>query len=318
MRDKPVLGDLAGDERNRTRLEVAMDLARRYQAHVMALFIATPVGTPAEITGRGASLVQISEATEIAREKAVSLETEFRERCKRDRVSGTWLVEEGDHLDLLGRHAHCADLAIVSQTDPEHLEDRLMLQFPDHLTLVSGCPVLVILHAGEAGRVPQWVRMTIRRSVEALRRRWRGRRGGGAGGRVLVIPRAGEVGRLGGRVVIAWKSTSGAVRAIRGALPFLKEAEKVEILTVGDKGGVSVPAAEVAGFLARHRVKAEVHSESDGEGQIGKAILAHGRAFGADLLVMWAYGHSRLRELILGGATRHVMTHMTTPVLMSH
>ena len=275
MTIKTILVHLADDERHKTRLEVAMDLARRYQAHVMALFIATPVGTPAEITGRGASLVQIAEATEIAHEKAVPLEAEFRERCKHDRVSGTWLVEEGDHLELLGRHAHCADLAIVSQTDPGHLEDRMMLQLPDHLTLVAGCPV-------------------------------------------LVIPHAGEVGHLGRRVVIAWKSTPAAVRAIRGALPFLKEAEKVEILTVGDKGGVSVPAEEVADFLARHRVKAEAHSEPSGEGQIGEAILVHGRAFGADLLVMGAYGHSRLRELILGGATRHVMTHMTTPVLMSH
>jgi len=82
--------------------------------------------------------------------------------------------------------------------------------------------------------------------------------------------------------------------------------------------GQHIPGADIAGHLARHGVKAEVHAVVAPDLDVGTALLSAAADFGTDLMVMGGYGHSRLRELALGGATRHILASMTMPVLMSH
>ena len=119
-------------------------------------------------------------------------------------------------------------------------------------------------------------------------------------------------------VVIAWDGGREATRAVFDALPFLRLAKKVWIFGVDEAKRGFEPEADIATTLARHKIKAEItHVSSDGM-NTGETLFRAAKDQGAGLLVMGAYGHSRLSEFVFGGATRHVLRHLTMPVLMSH
>lgn len=139
-----------------------------------------------------------------------------------------------------------------------------------------------------------------------------------AGRPVLVIPYIGAAATLGERMLIAWNASREAVRAVNDALPLLQRAKKVTVLSVNPPGGVAIPGADIALHLARHGVKAEADHVEAHDIAVGDMLLSRAADKAVDLIVMGAYGHSRLRELVLGGATRHLLRHMTVPVLMSH
>lgn len=142
----------------------------------------------------------------------------------------------------------------------------------------------------------------------------------GSGRPALIIPRHGKFPVVGERVVVAWNGSREATRAIHDSLPILERAKSVTVMEVNPKTG-SVPriaGADIATHLARHGVKVEVSSTVANDIEVGDAILSRLADLGADLLVMGAYGHSRLREYAFGGATLHVLRHMTVPVFMSH
>jgi nucleotide-binding universal stress UspA family protein len=142
----------------------------------------------------------------------------------------------------------------------------------------------------------------------------------GVGRPVLVVPRYGTFERLGKRVLIAWNGSREATRAVQDALPILERATKVTVLSVDPEGESQprIPSADIALHLARHGIAAEAASTSSVDIGVGNALLSRAADLGADLIVMGAYGHSRMREMVLGGATRHLLQHMTVPVLMSH
>ena len=124
------------------------------------------------------------------------------------------------------------------------------------------------------------------------------------------------------RIAIAWNGSAEALRAVHAALPMLIPAWKVVILNRGGNQASLMdqwlPGFDLASYLQRHGVIAESHALTDrGEG-IGTDLLQAADAFQADLLVMGGYGHTRLRERILGGATREVLEKSTIPVLMRH
>jgi len=123
-------------------------------------------------------------------------------------------------------------------------------------------------------------------------------------------------------VLVGWDASREAARAVRDAMPLLARAEAVTVLTIDAEqspfGHGEIPGADIALYLARHGVKAEVaRTVSAGIG-IGNTLLSRAADYEANLLVMGAYGHSRVRELLLGGTTRTVLTSMILPVLMSH
>lgn len=142
----------------------------------------------------------------------------------------------------------------------------------------------------------------------------------GAGRPALIVPRYGKFAALGQNVLVAWNRTREATRAVHDALPVLVRAKSVTVMEV-NPGGSAVPhiaGADIAKHLARHGVKADVSAAVAGDIDVGDMILSRIADLGADMLVMGAYGHSRLREFAFGGVTRHVLRHMTVPVLMSH
>ena len=140
----------------------------------------------------------------------------------------------------------------------------------------------------------------------------------GAGRPVLCVPKFGRFESCGRRVVIAWNGSREAARAVHDALPFLVEAERVGLFVADEKSGSASSAIDAAAHLAAHGVKVEVSRATLEDLDIGTAILNAAADFSADLIVMGAYGHTRLREWVLGGATRTILQSMTVPVILSH
>jgi len=136
---------------------------------------------------------------------------------------------------------------------------------------------------------------------------------------VLMVPAKGQFRDIGKRPVIAWNGSVEAARAVTAALPLLRDAAKVTVLMFAPQGGAqsAEPGADIATYLARHGVEVEV-KVCPPASDAGHAILSEAAKLQADLLVMGAYGHSRFREMVLGGATRTVLSELPLPVLMTH
>lgn len=185
----------------------------------------------------------------------------------------------GDPVLGLATSARYADLLVLGQADAETVDGPEQRDFPDHALLAAGRPTLMIPYAG-------------------------------------TFPVFGE------HAVVAWSATRESTRAVTDALPLLKRAKRVTVI-VGDAnpgygGHGAAPGSDIALYLARHGVKVEVSLERTAGLDVGSLLLSRISDLGADLLVMGAYGHSRLRELVMGGVTRTILKEMTVPVLMSH
>ncbi|MFL5260545.1 MAG: hypothetical protein ACJ8AS_12390 [Hyphomicrobiales bacterium] len=169
---------------------------------------------------------------------------------------------------------------------------------------------LVLMHATDPDQVSGVELDFIERVVMAV------------GRPVLVLPRAGVSTLKLDEIIVGWNGHREAARAVFDALPFLKAANSVRLVWVDPQrdsdleGGVA--GADLAETLARHEVKAIAEGLPSGGIDAGAALLQRATDTGGGILVMGAYGHSRLRELVFGGATRLVLDKMTLPVFMSH
>jgi nucleotide-binding universal stress UspA family protein len=174
----------------------------------------------------------------------------------------------------------------------------LMSRYADLVVLSQTDPAYQV--AGAVRQLPEYVMLNSARPV-------------------LVVPYAGRVDRLYGNAMVAWDGSVEAARALGGALPLLRRATAVTVAQF-QRGEVVAPAtqaADLTAWLARHGIRisvAEQHVDIDD----GNALLSLAADTQAGLLVMGGYGHSRLRELLLGGVTKTVLESMTVPVLMAH
>jgi nucleotide-binding universal stress UspA family protein len=138
---------------------------------------------------------------------------------------------------------------------------------------------------------------------------------------VIVVPYIQKAALKLDRIVCCWDGSRAAARAVNDALPFLKKARTVELFIVDNEktsGPRIVRGVEIGNHLARHDLKVDVAVEPAADLDVANAILSHTADCSADLIVMGGYGHSRMREFVLGGATRGILEAMTIPVLMSH
>jgi nucleotide-binding universal stress UspA family protein len=137
---------------------------------------------------------------------------------------------------------------------------------------------------------------------------------------VIVLPPGGTASRV-RRILVGWNARREAVRAVADAMPLLVRAEAVEVLVIDPErrrtGHGQEPGADIARHLARHGAQVEVRRLSSSGEDVGRVLLSQAAAFGADLVVMGAYGHSHLNEWIFGGVTRTVLREAGLPVLMS-
>ncbi len=256
------------------RLEIAMRLAQKHEAHLTALFARAFGNLPNLAIGHKREIDKQREESQArfeAAAKAAGISGEFRTA---DCRSSTDLV-----TDQLLVHARHVDLAIVGQHDRSRDDGSVPDDLAASLVLGSGRPV-------------------------------------------LVIPYAGEFKKLGERVLVAWNGSRESVRAINDAIPLLVDAKRVGVLALNPSEGGRIhgdlPSADICLHLSRHGVRAEAQMLSARDIDLGDMFLSVLADDGADLLVMGAYGTPRLRELVLGGVTRHILRQMTVPVLMSH
>lgn len=171
-----------------------------------------------------------------------------------------------------------ADLLVVGQIDPAEVNPVLSPDFPEYVATNCACPV-------------------------------------------LVVPYAPATETVGTRALIAWNASPEATRAVHSAVPLLKHAQLVQVMVFDGGGLASVhgdqPGRDIALYLARHGVAVDVMAEP-ANSDVGNALLSRGADIGADLLVMGCYGHTRFREIMLGGVSRTIFKSMTMPVLMAH
>ena len=141
-----------------------------------------------------------------------------------------------------------------------------------------------------------------------------------SGGPVIFVPFIQKGPLKLDRIMVCWDGSRAATRAIADATPFLHKAKQVEIVMVGAKPGkeTEIAGADLGQHLARHGLKIEVKRMTSSDIDVASTILSYVADSNADMLVMGGYGHSRLREFILGGVTRGILESMTVPVLMSH
>lgn len=190
-----------------------------------------------------------------------------------------WRTTEGDPVDQILKEAREAGLFVLGQPDDSDDDSFVAPQFAESVILASGRPV-------------------------------------------LVVPYAGTFSDVGARVLVAWDGGRECARALHDALPLLAGSRVHLLHANAAMQSLRVDAAPVA-VAARvlHDVGAEVEIEYEpaaNDVAIGDLILSRAADFGADLVVMGAYGHGRFRELMLGGVTRTILTSMTVPVLLSH
>ncbi len=135
---------------------------------------------------------------------------------------------------------------------------------------------------------------------------------------VLIVPYAGDFTDVGRRVLVAWNGSRESARAAADAIPLIKGAEQVMVLMVNPGEGSDAMGAEVKAYFARHGIAARPQTARTDEIEVDDVLLSTAADVSADMIVMGAYGRSRMREMILGGATHGLLKHMTAPVLMSH
>ena len=134
---------------------------------------------------------------------------------------------------------------------------------------------------------------------------------------LLLVPREPRL-RAPKTIAFAWNGSMEATRALVGALPLLEAAEAVHVLTAATAKTPAERGEGFATYLAWHGLSVEIHQLQPSTGAVGAALLDQARKLDADLLIMGGYGHGRVRELIFGGVTRHVLSHLELPVLLAH
>ena len=281
MSYKDLLVVLASDAASRGQIGLAAALAERFTAHLVGLYPLPVPEAPRHLGYYDPALLDpfFRELREQAQEASDKEREAFEHAASLRGISAEWrVVPEGPESDP-ALHARYVDLTILGQLDPDRGDSELIRPHPEHVTLASGRPI-------------------------------------------LVVPYAGHYETVGRRVLIGWNATREAARAVNDAMPLLAAAEIVTVLTIDAREGPDahgeLPGADISLHLARHGVKAEIERTVSAGIPAGDVLLSRAADLGADLLVIGAYGHSRVRELLLGGATRSILRSMTLPVLMSH
>lgn len=259
------------------RLEAAVDLAARLNAHLTGVYVRSAFPLP----NYGPELLSndvLKMYADMQNEGESNAHELFTRHIGAQSTRTSWRALPGSVPDVLANEARYSDLLILGQPDPED-EESLTRSLADQVIFTAGCPC-------------------------------------------LLIPYVGTETGFGHSPLIAWDGSREAARAIHDALPLLKLAGKATVLVAqpekleADLG--DLPGAMISEHLARHDITVEVEVLRGGVQNTGEAILSYVDAYGYDLIIMGAYGHSRWREIILGGVTRQIMAEMRTPVFMSH
>lgn len=278
---RSILVHLDSSKHAQARMAAAAALALQHDAHLIGLAPTGWMVMPAECVAAAGLAMYEEAAMRLLREGAQARLDDFRQRVERLGVSSyETRMAVGYAGEAMALAARYCDLTVVTQTDPEEARAEQSPQMAQDVLLQSGRPLLVLPYAGEWSIAPAH------------------------------------------RVLVGWNASREATRAMHDALPFLKKAAHVQVAVfetpedVGMAHG-DVPGGDIGLWLARHGVNVDV-KHVPAKVAAGEALLSHAFDINADLIVAGGYGHSRLRESILGGVTRTLMCSSPVPVLMSH
>ena len=275
MNCKTLLAHLDDSTHSAARIEFALELAQRHDAHLIGLYVVCQdLAHPIVLYGDG-RWSAVREAQLDANLQGA--QTRFLAVAERAGRSVEWRAPAGPAVEAAILHARHADLLILGQYDPKDPASYIAHSFVEDVLMGSGRPA-------------------------------------------IVLPYAEEVRSFAESVLIAWDGSRESARAMADALPIIKRAKFVTVITVQPHPQSGEPAGiDVAAWLERHGVQAgfaaapSAHDVSTGALLLNMLADRH-----IDLLVMGAYGHARVHERLLGGVTRTMLQSMTVPVLMSH
>lgn len=287
MSIKTILVPIDGTEVSRTALDVAFMVGRDLAAHVEVLHVATDPKDAVPLLGEGMSAAIIEEMIQLAEreatERSARAEAMFEDARKRFDLLAHANPPAGD--DASTTLVQCVGREDVLTAEKGRLTDLVVVARPTEKSEAS-------------------LAMTINAAIFET-------------GRPVLIAPPVVPETMATKIAISWNGSAEASRAVAAAMPLIVNAQSVVILTAENDKTSSAVAAELAAYLAWHGVSAESRPLPGGS-QVGQVLLEDCKAVGADLLVMGAYTHSRMRQLILGGVTKHVLASADLPVLMAH
>jgi nucleotide-binding universal stress UspA family protein len=281
---KTILVLLNGTNRTQQLLDAASAMAQQFDAHVIGLYVLPAVQVYSDV-GMLATPMLFEGYRDLFKSKLEGVRNKFEARVKQDGLKAEWRAVDSNSPDIAESaiaHSRGAELVITSQI--EHGPDgEIERDLVVRLIMESGRPVLIIPKKGN------------------------------------FAPRGEGIAE---KAIVGINGTRESARAMFDALPLLRLVKETRLVWVDPyrqrpEAG-EVPGAEEAAVLSRHGIKTTAEPMMTDGRNAGEALLMRANDLGADLLVMGAYAHSRMREFVFGGATRHVLEHMTIPVLMSH
>ena len=279
MSYKTILLHLNHEPRARAVLGVGIDLATRFEAHLIGchVFPSYRLTPPVPLPFATELAAQIKGAI---KKEADGLEGIFDEMTATQPFVSEWRSITSQHRDPAAtvlEQAHAADIVVAAQPDPAWQFSEI-LDFPERLALGAGRPVLVVPNFGQHRGVPKTVMIAWNQRRESARAVWD----------ALPLLQCAE------RVVV------------------------MTIMEGSQRSEAKALDTDIAAALARHGVKVEAAKTWATEYTVGEEIRVRALEQNADLVVLGCYGHSRLREYALGGVTRHMLRETTTPILFSH
>jgi nucleotide-binding universal stress UspA family protein len=271
--------------------EVAMDaalhLGRKFHARVEVLHVEMDVDSVMPVVGEGMSAAAIDQMMQSLRADAEARQAEAKRLFQEHVVAKKLPVVEPDAEPVAGKFAVCYRQVAGRQAEAVLHRARLA-----DITVLGG--------PGPDGGMQATFDAVLFDS-----------------GRPLLMVPAAPAGDIGATVAVAWNRSRESVRAVHAALPFLRQAKSIIVMTAREDGADAEPS-ELCRYLAAHGIAARTWAFSPESGKMGEALLSEAAKAHADLLVMGGYGHSRFREMVLGGATRGILAKATVPVFMMH
>ncbi len=277
MSFKDILVHVDSTAASRTRVQLALALARRFDARLSGLHVIPKPDVPPyfkpSVVGRIAAIYAKN-----AKSAADFAEALFQKETKGAVAETSWECISGDMDEMIAERARFADLVVLGQFDTENPRTISAFLLPAKVVFGAAAPI-------------------------------------------LVVPNTGKFRDVGKHPLVAWDGSREAARVVRDAMPFLKTAQQISVLAIDplrqEHMHEGAHTSAVIAHLARHGICAnEIEISSDKKG-VTSDLLEQAKVLGVDLLVMGAYGHSRIWEFIIGGTTQDLLEKATIPMLMS-
>jgi len=282
-----VLVSISGANNASVLLDSAFNLAKNLGSHLHVLHVRADPRETIPVLGEGMSVGMIDDMTRIAEEECSRRQT--RARAQYDECLIEYSAQETDNISkevntVSWTEVHGREDEVVAKLG--RLADVIVVQRPNHETAVGNT---LALNAAlfDTGRP------------------------------VLVVPPKG-LSEIGKKVVVSWNGSAQSARALSNALPILRNADEVNVFIIESKRTSGETSLGVSEYMTSHGISCSIRMLSGTGASVGEALLKEAGFVGADMIIMGAYTHSRMRQLILGGVTRHVLEKSDVPLLMAH